>query len=333
VVNDADRRTARRHHRRVTIAVTVGLLTMVGAGIFVSVHGYKSTVSGAKDREFNAYTAPPRVTINNAAIDVTADVRSVSPADQTAQVRLRFYPSGRYADRSQSYLVKPVTVSVIGTVADRTEVGGGSPSTYSFAAGQVVPAIDTTVDLVETDAQAYPYDTYGMYLILSVANPDGTNVPSLLAVRNTAEGWTLDSTAQSPKEIPPHTFGYQLEMHRIASTQVYSLFIMALMWALAVAGVFMALTLIRNTDHKIEAGPLTYLAALLFAFPLIRTLLPGDPALGILADFAAYFWVEVVVGMTLFALLVTWIIRERREIAGESDPDPEPAGTAFSDSE
>jgi hypothetical protein len=235
-----------------------------------------------------------------------------------------------------------VTVSVIGAIPDRNEVAGGSPSTYTFGAGQVMPAIDTTVDLVETDAQAYPYDTYGMYLILSVAKPDGTNVPSVLAVRNTAEGWTLDSTAQSPKDVPPDTFGFQLEMHRIVSTQVYALFIMALMWALAVAGVFMALTLIRNTDHKIEAGPLTYLAALLFAFPLIRTLLPGDPALGILADFAAYFWVEVVVGMTLFALLVTWIVRERREIAEESDrqeasgpadEEPEPAGIAFSDSE
>ena len=86
------------------------------------------------------------------------------------------------------------------------------------------------------------------------------------------------------------------------------------MWALAVAGVVMALTLMQDKNHKIEAGPLTYLAALLFAFPLIRSLLPGSPGLGILADFAGYFWVEAVVGVTLLALLVTWIVRERRRM-------------------
>jgi hypothetical protein len=94
VVDNADRRQARRHHRRVTIAVTVGLLAMVGAGIFVSVRGYKSTVSGAKDRDFNSFTARPGVTIDN-AIGITADVRSVSPEDQTAKVRLHFLLFGR----------------------------------------------------------------------------------------------------------------------------------------------------------------------------------------------------------------------------------------------
>ena len=57
------------------------------------------------------------------------------------------------------------------------------------------------------------------------------------------------------------------------------------------------------------------LAALLFAFPLIRTLLPGDPPLGVLADFAGYFWIEAITGFSLLALLVARICREHHDFA------------------
>ena len=73
---------------------------------------------------------------------------------------------------------------------------------------------------------------------------------------------------------------------------------MALMWALAIAGVVIAFIRLLNPKREVGADLLVYLAALLSGSPLIRTLLPGNPGLGVLADFAVYFWVEEVVGVT-----------------------------------
>jgi hypothetical protein len=86
---------------------------------------------------------------------------------------------------------------------------------------------------------------------------------------------------------------------------------MVLMWALALTGVVMAVILSRERHRDISIDILVYLAALLFALPLIRTLMPGNPALGVFADFAVYFWVEAIVGLTLVVLLFIWITRNR----------------------
>jgi hypothetical protein len=85
---------------------------------------------------------------------------------------------------------------------------------------------------------------------------------------------------------------------------------MVLMWTLALSGVVTVMTVLRQPDFELDFLLPTYLAALLFAFPLIRGLLPGNPDLGVLADFAAYFWVEAVVGASLLVLVIYWIRNE-----------------------
>ena len=55
--------------------------------------------------------------------------------------------------------------------------------------------------------------------------------------------------------------------------------------------------------------PFAFLAALLFAFPTVRNNLPGNPPIGSLNDFLAFFWTEGIVALALVALLIAFCVR------------------------
>lgn len=96
---------------------------------------------------------------------------------------------------------------------------------------------------------------------------------------------------------------------------------MGLMWALALGGVAMAVIMIMRKQDEIDTAAFAYLAALLFAFPLIRSTLPGNPGPGSLIDIVAYYWTEVIVAITLVVLLVRWITLKGRHDSPDPDQD------------
>jgi hypothetical protein len=234
----------------------------------------------------------------------------------TAVGCVRLYFSDYVAAHGYDYfgannnLKQSVTVSIAGGVTDASgpSLSNGSSDTsnsYVLAKG-TDPVIDMTMNLPTSEAAKYPFDSYEGKLFGTVTTSTGRLVPSFVAGFMAADGWTL-SHVPFPEA---KSYGMALEIKRAADSQLYALFILVLMWALAIGGVVMALVLMRSGKH-IGADHLVYLAALLFALPLMRTLLPGNPSLGVLADFAAYFWVEVVVGLTLLMLLIAWIRHNR----------------------
>ena len=100
------------------------------------------------------------------------------------------------------------------------------------------------------------------------------------------------------------------------ATVVFAVFIMFVMWALALGAVSVAVNLIRRR-RKFEGSFATLLAALLFAFPTVRNNLPGIPPVGVLFDYAAFFWAEALVALSLIALLAGWTLRR---LVGTGDP-------------
>jgi Domain of unknown function (DUF4436) len=74
----------------------------------------------------------------------------------------------------------------------------------------------------------------------------------------------------------------------------------------------------------IDTAAFAYLAALLFAFPLIRQTLPGNPGPGTLIDVVAYYWTEVIVAATLVVLLIRWIGLQSRPRPKDPPADAEP---------
>jgi hypothetical protein len=102
---------------------------------------------------------------------------------------------------------------------------------------------------------------------------------------------------------------FTVRVRRAPATRFFAIFIMVLMWALALAAVAIALIL-TYLRHDIGPGVLGFLAALLFALPNIRGALPGAPPIGSLNDYLAFFWAEAIVAITLIVLAVIFLIRE-----------------------
>ena len=331
---DTDRRAKRRwkpgHWQTVAIVlVVVGVV--VAAGVYGSIRGYESSVTKQLtqhdlDRQIpNGFANSPETDFA-----ILASVQSVSPDSHTALVRLSF--GDALGQRKYDYfdsddnLKVPLTVSIHGGVTDAggpSLSNGSSDSSNSYLLAKGThPTIDVTMDLPGSDAPKYPFDSYAGALSANVTQTDGRRVPSFVAGFIAADGWTLSQGSQN--QFPDgNSYGLVLDIKRASDSQLYALFIMALMWALAIAGIVVAVILIRSNTHEIGADHLVYLAALLFALPLMRTLLPGNPSLGVLADFAAYFWVEVVVGLTLLALLIVWISRNRPPRGHDKDEEQE----------
>ena len=190
--------------------------------------------------------------------------------------------------------------------------------------------VDVNLDM-RGQISRYPFDSYSSGFAITVVHAGGNpgdvaaRVPTVVRMGSYIGGW--DVTTQPVADTDQYVPVFTVDIRRDVPTVFFTIFVMVLMWALALAGVAMAIMLV-HLHRPIDAGPLTYLAALLFAFPLIRTeALPGGPALGTLTDYTAFFWAEVIVAVTLIYLLVTWIIREGRS-KGQAEPEEHetPAG-------
>jgi hypothetical protein len=261
-------------------------------------------------------------------IVVQGTIVSIDPDNLQAVVLLDFQPQGNLVgDFNQ--LEQNVTLIVHDVAAEPSQAG--LPAVYSFTKGREMTSTPVTVDLVG-QSSAYPWDSYTTgnsfgQDVFAVSIRRGLNalvtdpnVDACVSLGSAVGGW-LVSPSDVPTDPSAHVASFNLAIRRGGDTRFYDYFTMTLMWALALGGVAMAVILVRRRHRReIDAGALTYLAALLFAFPLIRQTLPGDPGLGVKYDYVSYFWVEVIVALTLFALLLVWVLN--RALPGMEDPPP-----------
>jgi len=254
---------------------------------------------------------------------VDATVITVDTANQQAIMRLDFSPIGSLVDKDQA-LAQPLDVTVQGLTASPTS--SDPLSTFSYRTGDFMQSLPVTVPLggvsqltsanssqvQSSQFDSYPWDHYTIpnYLAVEVTTPGEPKPATCVYVSSQAEGWSATIVAQ-----PTANNVFDMTLWRSNTVLVYNYFMMALVWTLAVAGLGMAIMLVlRDRDlekkEKIEVDVFIYLAALLFAFPLIRQTLPGAPPFGTLVDIVSYFWAEVIVAGTLLAMVIVWIVRE-----------------------
>ncbi|MFG2904274.1 DUF4436 family protein [Kitasatospora sp. NPDC048286] len=90
---------------------------------------------------------------------------------------------------------------------------------------------------------------------------------------------------------------------RSRSTFILAWFMMAAMWALALS-VLVAAWLIVRQRRGIVWPALGWMAATLFALVGMRNAAPGNPPIGSLLDYAAFFWAELLVAVGLTTVVV-----------------------------
>jgi hypothetical protein len=99
-----------------------------------------------------------------------------------------------------------------------------------------------------------------------------------------------------------------LKISRSPTAIAFVCFVTSMMWLLALGAIAVAFS-VAVRGRKVEIGMFSWLAALLFALVPLRNAMPGSPPIGVLSDFAAFFWAEELVALSLVTVVFTWLRR------------------------
>ncbi|MDG4865851.1 DUF4436 family protein, partial [Streptomyces sp. T-3] len=296
-VEEVRQRIAPLPWRRLLIALAV-LLTVFAAGIGLYID---ERTTRQEDLTVGAAAVADRV-------DIGATIHKTDPDSRRVTLRISADPQGRYAD------------------------GGGAPTkdltlvtnspdqeNLTFKAGSASRLRDLTVPLREGTVSDYPFDRYAVTLVVGAtvgANP----VPVTLRFRD-----------QDPYfVIKPHGSVYDGrvayvdgQVKRSRSTFIMSAFMMAAMWAIALS-VVVACWLVVGQRRGLVWPALGWMAASLFALVGLRNAAPGSPPNGCVLDYAAFYWAEALIALSLARLVFHGIHIEHRS----GGPIPPPGDSA-----
>lgn len=97
-----------------------------------------------------------------------------------------------------------------------------------------------------------------------------------------------------------------LELARSGSLLAFAVFMMVVMWALAVSVLVGAWYLTTRSEDLVWPG-LAWMAATLFALAAFRNTAPGTPPIGCVLDWFAFLWAETVIALCLITVVITGV--------------------------
>lgn len=243
----------------------------------------------------------PTASLDRNRVIVTAI--GLTPSLGELRVRVALQPGSDLVG-SGARLRSPVTVAV-------NDLTG--TATRDFNPGEVAAPFEAAVPIAYGTQSRYPFDRYEATMVLAVTSgPDRTaDVPFDLEVRSAVDGFVLEAvepfnTGDGKQSIA----AVEWTADRPATTTVYAVWLMILMWGLAVTGLLIVwAVVIWRVD--VPMWVFGYFVGVLFALPPLRDSLPGRPPPGTLFDFVSFYWSVAIVGTTLILLLGVWLQRAR----------------------
>jgi hypothetical protein len=232
-------------------------------------------------------------------VEITASVLSVNPTQGEMNLRLQFEPQGTFADKG--LLSRDLTLFV--------DSATGNVERF-FSKGKVMNPTDVTVNLdgAYTD---YPFDRYQaslyLYMTSSEKNPVvESDVAVTLTFLSSQHGLRI-TTKLDPKSSEANPI-IDIDIARASSTIIFAVMVMVIMWLLALCVLAWALSIVL-LGKKIEATLFGWVGTMLFAFPALRSAVPGSPPIGSLNDYLAFFWAEAIVAVGLVIAVTTYLRR------------------------
>ena len=217
-----------------------------------------------------------------------------------AEVTPRFSPKHDY------FLVDELTVNESVLKID---------SSNSYSAFNNV--LHTQYQVHDAGAQfLYPFDDHRAHLRIFVDRNRKTNSDGFIEERvpvkvDTSlcsfEGYKITLTP-GPENSPTYV-DLQVELQRTRTIQVFVMFVSFLMLAVAFGFMNMVRKFLKSNASP-DIQEMAFGAALLFAFPAIRTIEPFVPPMGVLSDFVGFFCAETIVAISLLVHLYSWMKRK-----------------------
>ena len=247
-------------------------------------------------------------TANPDHVTVTVLIQTIDPSTARVSAQLQLRGAGSLVDEHTHNLKEDATL-VSNAVTNPTVVSKANERP-EFVAVQFALR-----DGVITD---YPLDSYTANFHFHVLVGNGTsqravpirvvfnNIDAFFKVAPKQENFieehrgdgeaTTISTSQS-------LFAATATVERSTSTIMFAVFIMVFMWCLTLAALIAA-WYVASGKLGLFWSALGFLGTLLFALIPLRNAVPGDPPIGSLIDFAAFFIAEGVVSISMIVTVL-----------------------------
>jgi Domain of unknown function (DUF4436) len=247
-------------------------------------------------------------TANPDHMTVTVLIQKVDPSTARVSAQLELRGSGSLLDERTHELKEDATLTS-NAVTNATVV------TKANERPEFVSVEFPLRDGVITD---YPLDSYTTNFFFRVKVGDGTDqhaVPVRVVFDNIDSFFKLTPQQEQSIEIhrggpeaktiatPQSLFAATATVTRSTSTVVFAVFIMVFMWCLTVAALIAA-WYTASGRLGLFWSALGFLGTLLFALIPLRNAVPGDPPIGSLIDFAAFFIAEGVVSISMIVTVL-----------------------------
>ena len=276
---------------------------MVLLGAFLSLAALAYVVSIVVVRTAVAFTEEAfvsKATGGGSPLDVYVDVLTIDPVRQSMDLRLDVATGpGPHGTHYGGTFDRDVVLHVSDgdTQEELLLRRNGRPSSRFFSVG------------LNGAIGHYPFDRYSAQIVLSAHETSSNNVRTAIPVRATVwEG--VPSWALIVAKVPPVEASGELALrfglHRPAAHVFFACVIYGLMLLIAISGGAIA-ALVFVGARRVELGQVTALAAMVFALPALRNVLPGGPPLGVLADVFILLWAELAVALALTLVVAMWV--------------------------
>jgi hypothetical protein len=252
--------------------------------------------------ENRAAALPPNEKLGTDRIDASARIVTADPVKGDISVRLTFTPHGSLLSADGVTLSRDLLLDVASATGKHA---------YEFKKGKRMDPVEAIVEMYEGEPMEYPFDQHEAQLAFyfepaGAATDADKSIPVAIELYGSVSG--LKIVADYAKEHADDHIVIDLSLSRAPTAIFFSVFIMVAMWSLALGVVFLVFRVLAG-HRKIEISMFSFLGALLFAFPALRNSQPGTPPIGTYSDFLAFFWAEVIIALSLLAVVLTWLIR------------------------
>jgi hypothetical protein len=227
---------------------------------------------------------------------VYVELISMSAARGVAQIRFSFANDrGDHGTRFSGTPDRDVLIDVS---------DGDTEQRIRLRNGELMQALDFPADL-DGSVGSYPVDRYSTALYLRAYEGQRADAARVIPLHVTIwEG--LDDWQATATERADNPGAYIALSVRRATPIVFFGLVIYLVMALIASSSLVIGSLVFLRRRKVEATLTGALAAMLFALPAMREVLPGAPPLGVAADILVFLWAEVAVAVGLSLFVWTW---------------------------
>jgi Domain of unknown function (DUF4436) len=236
-------------------------------------------------------------------LEVQAAIQTVDPIKGEMSVRLDFTAHGNSLLNQDGTLLQEINILINSTTKNEVV----------FKRGQRLSAVEITTSLYDGQYTNYPFDRHRADLEVSAwingtADDRLEYLPLQLELASTVYGFRLQANQDPESQADKGYLAVQLGIARAATTTVWALFVMFLLWAMALAVVAVTHSFATG-QRKLEFGAFTWMGSMLFAFVGFRSAAPGVPPIGALIDVLAFFWAELIVAVCLVTTVLVYLRR------------------------